>query len=350
MAGDSNTTATRLGQIDLSGDALAIFLKKFSGEVLQTFEESNIMMPLHMVKTIQNGKSAQFPVTGVATADYHVPGENIASADVDGSGKTYLSQIRNAEKIISIDPVLIASTFVANIDEIMNHWDARSVYASELGRTLAIRSDTAIIKTFIAAARSSANYTGGNVGDQIDVSAASTTADADSTGNYTAANLQDSLFLAAEKLDDNDIPNDGRRFAVLSPTDYYKLVNASIATSALNRDVGGLGSIASGTIPQVAGINIFKSTHIPTTDLSGTSTGDGASNNDVFGGSGVGYNGDFSDTVGIVAHPSAVGTVKLLDLATESEYKMELQGTLLLAKYAMGHGVLRPEAAFELVK
>lgn len=340
---NGDTTATRLGQIDLAGDALAIFLKKFSGEVLQTFEESNIMMPLHMVKTIQNGKSAQFPVTGVASANYHTPGENIADA-----GNSYLSQIRNAEKIISIDPVLIASTFVANIDEIMNHWDARSVYASELGRTLAIRSDTAIIKTFIAAARSSANYTGGNVGDQIDVSAASTTADA--TETYTAANLQDSLFLAAEKLDDNDIPNDGRRFAVLSPTDYYKLVNASIATSALNRDVGGLGSIASGTIPQVAGINIFKSTHIPTTDLSGTSTGDGASNNDVFGGSGTGYNGDFSDTVGIVAHPSAVGTVKLLDLATESEYKMELQGTLLLAKYAMGHGVLRPEAAFELVK
>lgn len=340
---NGDTTATRLGQIDLAGDALAIFLKKFSGEVLQTFEESNIMMPLHMVKTIQNGKSAQFPVTGVASANYHTPGENIADA-----GNSYLSQIRNAEKIISIDPVLIASTFVANIDEIMNHWDARSVYASELGRTLAIRSDTAIIKTFIAAARSSANYTGGNVGDQIDVSAASTTADA--TETYTAANLQDSLFLAAEKLDDNDIPNDGRRFAVLSPTDYYKLVNASIATSALNRDVGGLGSIASGTIPQVAGINIFKSTHIPTTDLSAVSTGDGASNNDVFGASGVGYNGDFSDTVGIVAHPSAVGTVKLLDLATESEYKMELQGTLLLAKYAMGHGVLRPEAAFELVK
>ena len=340
---NGDTTATRLGQIDLSGDALAIFLKKFSGEVLQTFEESNIMMPLHMVKTIQNGKSAQFPVTGVASANYHTPGENIADA-----GNSYLSQIRNAEKIISIDPVLIASTFVANIDEIMNHWDARSVYASELGRTLAIRSDTAIIKTFIAAARSSANYTGGNVGDQIDVSAASTTADA--TETYTAANLQDSLFLAAELMDNNDIPNDGRRFAVLSPTDYYKLVNASIATSALNRDVGGLGSIASGTIPQVAGINIFKSTHIPTTDLSAVSTGDGASNNDVFGGSGVGYNGDFSDTVGIVAHPSAVGTVKLLDLATESEYKMELQGTLLLAKYAMGHGVLRPEAAFELVK
>jgi len=48
---------------------------------------------------------------------------------------------------------------------------------------------------------------------------------------------------------------------------------------------------------------------------------------------------------GLVCHPSAVGTVKLLDLAVESEYDIRRQGTLMVAKYAMGHGVLRPEAA-----
>ena len=42
---------------------------------------------------------------------------------------------------------------------------------------------------------------------------------------------------------------------------------------------------------------------------------------------------------------SAVGTVKLMDLAVESEYDIRRQGTLMVAKYAMGHGVLRPEAA-----
>jgi len=340
---NGDTTVSRLGQVDLSGDALAIFLKKFSGEVLTTFDESNIMGDKAITKTIESGKSAQFPVTGVASASYHTPGQNIADA-----GNSYLSQIRHAEKIISIDPLLVSTTFISNLDEAMNHYDARSVYAHEIGHQLAVRTDTVKIKTHIAAARASANYTGGKVGDQIDVSAESTTAD--STETYTAANLQASLFLAAEKMDDNDVPNDGQRFAVLSPTDYYLLVNAGVTTSALNRDIGGVGSIATGEIPMVAGINIFKSTHIPTTDLSSTSTGDGASNNDVFGGSGVGYNGDFSDTVGIVSHPSAIGCVKLLDLAVETEYKIELQGTLLVAKYAMGHGVLRPECAFELVK
>lgn len=48
--------------------------------------------------------------------------------------------------------------------------------------------------------------------------------------------------------------------------------------------------------------------------------------------------------------PSAVGTVKLLDLAVEGEYQINRQGTLIVAKYAMGHGILRPECAIELSK
>ena len=120
--------------------------------------------------------------------------------------------------------------------------------------------------------------------------------------------------------------------------------------SAVNKDIGGLGSIASGSIPQVAGISIYKSNHLPSTDLSGGAGIDAGGSNDVFGGNGVGYDGNFTNSLGIVAHPAAVGTVKLLDLATESEYQIERQGTLFVAKYAMGHGVLRPECAIELQK
>ena len=110
-----------------------------------------------------------------------------------------------------------------------------------------------------------------------------------------------------------------------------------------------MGSIASGSIPQIAGITLYKSNHIPSTDLSGVATGDGAALNDPFG-AGNGYNANFTNTLGIVSHSAAVGTVKLLDLATESEYQIERQGTLFVAKYAMGHGILRPECAIELQK
>ena len=320
---NGNTSPSRVGQVNSAGDVDALFLKKFSGEILQTFEESNIFKPLHTVRTIENGKSAQFPVTGIASADYHTPGENIADA-----GNSYLSDIKKAEQTITIDKMLLASTFLSNIDDVKNHYDIRSVYANELGKALALRFDTAIAKTFIAAARSSAVITGGKTGGQLDV------ANNDfSAGNtpgtpaaVTGAELITALFTAAQKLDENDIPGDGR-FAVLRPSEYYKLITGgsgavAINTSAANKDVGGSGSLASGSIAQVAGINIFKSTHIPSTDLSAVSTGDGASSNDLFGASGVGYNGDFRNSMGIVGHSAAVGTVKLLDLGNNNIFKI----------------------------
>ena len=49
-----------------------LFLKVFSGEVLTAFARNNIFNEqLHSVRTITSGKSAQFPVTGAATAAYH---------------------------------------------------------------------------------------------------------------------------------------------------------------------------------------------------------------------------------------------------------------------------------------
>jgi len=354
----SNTTPSRVG-LDENNTGAGndqLFLKKFSGEILQTFEESNIFKPLHTIRTIESGKSAQFPVTGIATANYHTPGENIASNGLVGAGG-YLSDIGKTEKIITIDKMLVASTFLANIDDVKNHYDIRSVYANELGKALAVRFDTALAKVFIAAARSSANLSASAAGSILDISQNAFVAVGATNADVTdpsGAELVAALFSAAQRMDENDVPSDGR-FCVLRPQEYYRLItgaddsNSFSLTSAINKDIGGAGSLAAGNIPQIAGISIFKSNHIPSTDLSSTSSGDGASNNDVFGTNGVGYNGNFTNTKGIVSHSAAVGTVKLLDLATESEYQIERQGTLFVAKYAMGHGVLRPECAIELV-
>lgn len=349
---NGNTSPSRVGQINSANDVDALFLKKFSGEILQTFEESNVFKPLHTVRTIENGKSAQFPVTGIASASYHTPGENIA----DG-GNSYLSDIKKAEQTITIDKMLLASTFLANIDDVKNHYDIRSVYANEIGKALALRFDKAVAKSFIGAARSSAVITGGKVGGRLDVPNNDFSAPGvvGTPATVTGAELVAAFFSAAQKLDENDVPSDGR-FAVLRPQEYYRLITGgagalAISTSAVNKDVGGLGSVASGSIPQIAGITIYKSNNIPSTDLTsatGTNSGDAGSSNDLFAAT-DGYDGDFSNSLGIVGHSAAVGTVKLLDLATESEYQIERQGTLFVAKYAMGHGILRPECAIELI-
>ncbi|MEM9726839.1 MAG: hypothetical protein AAF909_15475 [Pseudomonadota bacterium] len=37
-----------------------------------------------------------------------------------------------------------------------------------------------------------------------------------------------------------------------------------------------------------------------------------------------------------------------MELGAEADYDLRRQGTLMVAKYAVGHGVLRPESAVEL--
>ena len=149
-------------------------------------------------------------------------------------------------------------------------------------------------------------------------------------------------------MDKKNVPGEGR-VALLPPTEYYKLVNEN--KDAINRDYNpeGNGSVAAGNIMSVAGIRILKSNHIPQTNETGATNVHNSSliNNDVFEGSGVGYGSfNFSNMIGIGFQTEAVGTVKLLDLAMESEYYMERLGTLLLAKYAMGHGILRNECCY----
>ena len=111
---------------------------------------------------------------------------------------------------------------------------------------------------------------------------------------------------------------------------------------------------------EIAGIRIFKSNHIPSADESATNFAlnvhtSGQIKNDVFGNPSTtvlaqGYGGvNFSATQGIIFQTEAIGTVKLMDLSVETDYITERLGTLMLAKYAMGHDVLREECCYELM-
>jgi len=366
---------SRLGQTDLAGDVDSLFLKVFSGEVLTTFEENNIMMPLHRVRTITSGKSAQFPTTGVAGAAYHNPGESLfhqTPALAEGTPNTlsstqkYLSQVPHSEVTISIDGVLTSSAFLADIDEAKNHYEVRSIYSTEIGRQLAYTADRNLIQTVIAGARNTTDRFGNSIsaggrqqyggavinlhdhavaGNEILIPTEGT-ADSDPSA-ATGAQLLEALALGAELFDEKNVPAEGR-YCLLPPSQYYKLVTQQ--NDALNRDYGndGNGSIAAGNIVSAYGIRILKSNHVPTTDLAGGISDDAAVNNNPFGGS-SGYAASFVNTVGCMFQTEAVGTVKLMDLSMESEYYMDRLGTLLMAKYAMGHGVLRAEACIEIM-
>ena len=343
-------SVSRLGQKNLSGDNDALFLKVFAGEVLQVFEETNLLMPITQQRSISSGKTAQFPVVGTASAAYHTPGESLLTTD-DGSGATkYLSRIKHSERTISIDGVLVSSAFMADIDEAKNHFDVRSAYTTQIGRELAYHADRALIRTVIAGARADVDRFGGTdakfLGAQVNTTGGDT--------EYTADELVAAFAEVAQKMDEASVPSEGR-YMILNPAHYYLLTKSGNA--AINTDFGGMGSIATGEVAQVSGIRVMKSNHIPTgTDAEGSIFKSILINNDVYddhdstGNVGGGYSATAAyNTVGIAFQSEAVGTVKLMDLAVESEYQMDRLGTLMLAKYAMGHGILREECCFEIV-
>ena len=319
----ANATVSRLGLVNNTGTSFdALFLKVFSGEVLTAFAENNIFNEsMHTVRTIANGKSAQFPVLGTATAAYHTVGTPLVGAN----------QIKANEKIISIDDLLISQAFISSLDEMKNHYDVRQTYSSELGKALARTYDQNVAKVIANASRASTNLSGGNGGVVLTL-ANGNTASANVTGDEIAAAIYD----IAQTFDERDIPPTDR-FCVLPPAEYYKLAESATRTIDTDFNPQGNGSFASGRVQMVAGIPVMMSNNVPQSNVG--SNPSGANNT---------YSGDDSKTIGLVFHKSAVGTVKLQDMTTEisgSDYGIMYQGTLLVAKYALGHGILRPEAA-----
>lgn len=307
----ADMTVARPGQANGAGDPKVLFLKKYGGEVLTAFRESNVFIGRHIVRTITSGKSAQFPATWKATAQYHTPGTQITG-----------QQIKGNERVINLDDVLISPVFIASIDEAMSHFEFRREYSFQSGAALSRTFDKNVAQVGILAARASATVEGANGGTQITSANARTDADA----------LIGALFDAAQALDEKDVP-EMERFAFLKPAQYYMLVESGNKAVTTDLNPEGNGSVASGKIKRVAGIELVKTNNLPQTDVA---TGPAA------------YQGDFTNTACLVMQRGAVGTVKLIDLAVESEYLIEYQGTLIVSKYDVGHGILRPECAVEI--
>jgi len=324
----ANASPVKFGNVN-SGSTRddALFLKVFAGEVITSFDRASKTAGADMVRSISNGKSASFPVMGRVGASYHAVGTEITGSDVNSN-----------EKVITINDLLISSVFVSNIEEAKNHWDVRSAYSTEMGRALSFQKDKHILQTIGQATLASANVTGGDATSNITNTGIASATDA------TAANAMiDAIFAAAKELDANYVPSEGRK-CFMRLEEYYKLANA---TNAVNVDFSGgaNGGVASGKVTRIAGIELVPVPHFVSSNVTSGADAGSATN----GGS-TPQAVNLSNFVALVSHPSAVGTVKLMDLAVEKEYDIRRQGTLMVAKYSMGHGVLRPEAAVGILE
>ena len=343
MAFPQHQTVSRLGQTNATGDDRSLLLKLYAGEVLTAFEERNIFMPLHRTRTISKGKSAQFPMVGTAQAKYHTPGELIQG-----------DAIKHGERIVTVDSLLISSQFIDSVDELMNHYDVRSIYSKEAGNALSNQMDRNMARIIAKSASITTKalaVSGGIGGFDDEVFTSNVTLGTTAAHATDGSKIAQAIYDALEEFDSKDIT--GEKVCVLPPAQYYSLFNVSGDVNTLaymNKDVGGSGSLSSGQVPVIGGVKILMSNHIPQVDL-GDATKWAAGTNDsdpiATGRSGA-YFGNYSKVRGLIFSKDAAATVKLKDLAVESEYQINRQGSLFVSKYAMGHNILRPACAISL--
>jgi len=359
------TALTRPGQSNSTGDARALYLKLFSGEMFKGFQHNAIARDLVMKRTLTNGKSLQFVYTGHTKAEYHVPGNSILG-NTDGAPPV-------AEKTITIDDLLISSAFVYELDETLAHYELRGEISKKIGYALAQKYDRLIFRAIAKGARQASPITKSGFvepgGTQIRVGTNNQASDA-----YVPASLIAAFYDAAAALDEKGVSQDGR-VAVLNPRQYYELIQGVGSNGLINRDEQG-GALQSGQgIIEIAGIKIYKSMNIPFFGSYGTKYGSASATNPGVTSPGnigsfvgetaedarasvTGINGnygnssDFANSCGLIFQKEAAGVVEAIGpqiQVTSGDVSVVYQGDVILGRLAMGADFLNPAACVELI-
>lgn len=326
MAALAATGISNPGQKLSAGDRDALFMKVFSGEVLTAFARNTVMMSRHQVRTIDHGKSASFAVMGRTRAKYLAPGNSL-----DDQRKKF----EHSEKVIAIDGLLTADCLITDIDDAMNHYDVRVEYSRQLGEALAQSADCAIINELANMAAKEAAEAKENIPDNgVGAEKVQGTGKAfefetglaiSQSADY-GNKIIEGLLAARAAFTKNYVPM-GDRYCLLTPEGYSALIKALMPDSA---NYQALFDPNSGKLQTICGFEVIEVPHLLNDGVDGKHE----------------LNTKFTAAKlqGIVFHRSAVGTVKLKDLAMERARRAEYQADQIIAKYAMGHGGLRPEA------
>ena len=355
------TSLTRQGQSNAAGDARALYLKLFSGEMFKGFENNAIARDLVMKRTLKNGKSLQFIYTGRTTAEYHTPG-NAILGNSDGAPPV-------AEKTITVDDLLISSAFVYELDETLAHYELRGEISKKIGYALAEKYDRLIFRAVTRGARAASPITKSNFvepgGTQVRVGSTTNESDA-----YSATALVDAFYNAAAAMDEKGISQDGR-VGVLNPRQYYALIQQVGENGLINRDSQGSARQSGQGIVEIAGIKIYKSMNIPFLGKYGTKYGgtsgvtDPGNTGDFIGvaaenasGATAGINNDYgtaaelgAKSCGLIFQKEAAGVVETIGpqvQVTSGDVSVVYQGDVILGRLAMGADYLNPAAAVEL--
>ncbi|GDX76281.1 hypothetical protein LBMAG41_13570 [Cyanobium sp.] len=323
----------RLGQVRGTGEVDAIFKSLGQSEILNAMKRECLFERFVKTRNIKRGKSAEFQITGRATAAYVTPGVPL----LGGLGGNSPSD-KNV-KTIAVDGLMAADQAIYSLDELMDYADVRSEYFEQLGIALAWERDKRIARILFAAANSTTEplartINTGRIGFKKTLTAGYATASKQAKGDELASALGDIKVAMRKK----DVP--ASTLVCVVPPDEYDCLNEG--TRVINTDFNGgqsNGSIASGAVGRVKGIPIYESNHLiqPPYTLSAFDK-----NPD--------YAQDLTKLRALVFSREAVGMLtlrapKFQMTSKDGDFDIQYQATLGVATQSIGIGRLRDECA-----
>ena len=263
----------------------------------------------------------------------HIPSPTRGSASAKGATNAVTLIVNNESVVdISINKHYEYSRLIEDIVEAQALSSLRSFYTEDAGYALAKQVDTDLIQLGrianggAAGARYDTGYVGGDGTTTFDYTANT------NTGNATA--LTDAAIRRTiQRLDDSDVPMDGR-FFIIPPSSRNTLMGlARYTEQAFVGDAGNGNTIRNGEIGNLYGMPVFVS-----------SNADSASATAAYPTSGSAI-----ARVCLMGHRDGMVLVEQMAIRSQTQYKQEYLGTLFTADTLYGVGELRDYAAFALV-
>lgn len=241
------------------------------------------------------------------------PARGAASAKVAANAVT-LQASTNTDIAVLINQHYEYSKLIEDIAEVQSLASMRQFYTDDAGYALAKQVDNSVIQLGrgVNGGDGTADYTGAFSG------ADGTTAYTGTAGALTDAAIRRSI----QRLDDNDVPMDGR-FLIVPPSSRNTLMGlARYTEQAFVGEVGSANTIRNGEIGNLYGIPVFVSSNADTAT-------DG-------------------DRICLLGHKEFAVLVEQQGIRAQTQYKQEFLGTLFTSDTIYGVKELRDGSAVAL--
>ena len=301
-----------LGTDHVTVTTAATFIPEiWSDEIAAAYKKS--LVAANLVKKMSfKGKKGD-------TVHIPVPTRGSASAK-SASTQVTLIAATESEVTVSIDKHYEYSRLIEDIVEAQALSSLRQFYTDDAGYALAKQVDTNIIQLgrIAQAGANTAAYTKGYIGGD-----GSTLYVA---GSNNASALTDAgIRRAIQRLDDSDVPMDGRYF-IIPPSSRNTLMGlARYTEQAFVGEVGSANTIRNGEIGNLYGMPVFVSSNADTTS------------------------GSTAARACLMGHKDGLVLVEQVGVRSQTQYKQEYLGTLFTADTLYGVAELRDYSTVALI-